>query len=224
LGKTTLGQDKISLGTGLIHDYARNYLTANVVRLAHKGSLDAGSHFFEWGLEGNVVRVDDQLLEWQRRDSAGFSVPFDTTAIRMAESFRAKNTLEYARFSAFIQDNILLSRNVDMTLNIGLRVNYSQLNEELILSPRLQYALKPNWEKDVVFRLATGLYAQPPFYRELRDFEGVLHPEVKAQKSYHAAAGLDYTFKMWGDRPFKLTAELYYKQLWDLIPYEYDDV
>lgn len=224
LGKTTLGQDKISLGTGLIHDYARNYLTANVVRLAHKGSLDAGSHFFEWGLEGNVVRVDDQLLEWQRRDSAGFSVPFDTTAIRMAESFRAKNTLEYARFSAFIQDNILLSRNVDMTLNIGLRVNYSQLNEELILSPRLQYALKPNWEKDVVFRLATGLYAQPPFYRELRDFEGVLHPEVKAQKSYHAAAGLDYNFKMWGDRPFKLTAELYYKQLWDLIPYEYDDV
>lgn len=224
LGKTTLGQDKISLGTGLIHDYARNYLTANVARIAHKGSYSAGSHFFEWGLEGNFVQVDDQLLEWQRRDSAGFSVPFDTAVINMAEHFSAKNKLDYSRFSAFVQDNILLSRKVDMTLNIGLRINYSLLNDELILSPRLQYAFKPNWEKDVVFRIATGLYAQPPFYRELRDFDGKLHTDVKAQKSYHAAAGLDYNFKMWGDRPFKLTAEVYYKQLWDLIPYEYDDV
>src|SRR5690606_34669202 len=142
------------------------------------------------------------LLEWQRRDSAGFSLPFDTAVINMAESFNAKNNLNYARLSAFVQDNILLSRKVDMTLNIGLRINYSLLNEEMVLSPRLQYAFKPNWSKDIVFRVATGLYAQPPFYRELRDFEGHVHTDVKAQKSYHAAAGLDYNFTMWGDRPF----------------------
>ncbi|WP_162902817.1 TonB-dependent receptor [Taibaiella koreensis] len=222
LGKPDFGQEKYSLGTGVIHDYARNYLTANVGTIALRGTHDLGKHYVLWGLDATYVNIDDKLLEWQRRDSAGFTQPYDTSAIRMAKTYKANNQLDYTRFSAFIQDNILL--NDIMTLTIGVRANYTALNKELIISPRAQYSLKPKWNRDVVFRLSTGLYAQPPFYREMRDMQGNLNTELKAQKSYHAAAGLDYNFKMWGDRPFKVTAEVYYKQLWDLVPYEYDNV
>jgi len=94
----------------------------------------------------------------------------------------------------------------------------------------MQFSFKPKWDKDpkkdrdIVFRLSTGLYAQPPFYREMRSMEGILNTDLKAQKSYHAALGLDYNFKMLGNRPFKVTVEAYYKYLWDLVPYEYDNV
>lgn len=222
LGKPDFGQEKYNLGTGAIHDFARNYLTANVGNVALRGSHDANKHYIQWGLDATYVDIDDKLMEWQRRDSAGFSQPYDTSAIRMAKTYRGNNQLDYTRVSAFIQDNILLS-NI-MTLNVGVRANYSFLNEELIISPRVQYSLKPNWKRDVVFRISTGMYAQPPFYREMRNMEGQLNTELKAQKSYHAAAGLDYNFQMMGDRPFKVTAEVYYKSLWDLIPYEYDNV
>lgn len=222
LGKQNFGQEKFSLGTGQIHDFARNYLTANVGTIALRGSHDADKHFIQWGLDGTYVNVDDKLLEWQRRDSAGFSQPFDTSAVLMAKTYRANNQLDYGRVSAFIQDNILLSSL--MTLNLGVRANYTFLNEELVISPRAQYSLKPDWDRDVVFRVSTGLYAQPPFYREMRSMEGILNTKLKAQKSYHAALGLDYNFKMLGDRPFKLTVEAYYKYLWDLVPYEYDNV
>jgi hypothetical protein len=222
LGKPDFGQEKYSLGTGQIHDFARNYLTANVGTVALRGSHNSNKHYFQWGIDGTYVNVDDKLLEWQRRDSAGFSQPYDTSAIKMAKSYRSDNELDYNRVSAFLQDNILLGEF--MTLNIGVRANYTFLNEELIISPRVQYSYKPDWKRDVVFRISTGLYAQPPFYREMRDMEGNLNTALKAQKSYHAAAGLDYNFKMWGDRPFKLTVEAYYKYLWDLVPYEYDNV
>lgn len=222
LGKPDFGQEKYNLGTGVIHDFARNYLTANVGTVALRGSHDADKHYIQWGLDATYVDVDDKLLEWQRRDSAGFSQPFDTSEIKMTKTYRAKNQLDYTRLSAFLQDNILLS-NI-MTLTLGIRANYTFLNEELIISPRVQYSVKPKWKRDVVFRVSTGLYAQPPFYREMRDMEGNLNTALKAQKSYHAAAGLDYNFTMWGDRPFKFTTEIYYKQLWDLVPYEYDNV
>ncbi len=224
LGKDNFGKEKYSLGTGKIHDFARNYLVANVGTVSHRGSLNANKHFFQWGLEGVMVHIDDQLLEWQRRDSSGFSQPYDPKQINMAKSYRSDNNLSYGRASAFLQDNILLSNNLDMTLTIGLRATYNFLNNEMILSPRAQYSFKPEWEKDVVFRVATGLYAQPAFYREMRDMEGNLNTALKAQKSYHAAAGMDYNFKMWGDRPFKITIEAFYKNLWDLVPYEYDNV
>ncbi len=222
LGKKDFGQEKYSLGTGAIHDFARNYLTANVATVALRGSHDLNKHYIQWGIDGSYVSVNDKMLEWQRRDSAGFSQPYDTTALLMARAVRANNELDYERVSAFLQDNILLGRM--MTLNIGVRANYTFLNEELIISPRAQYSIKPDWDRDVVFRISTGLYAQPPFYREMRDGEGILNTHLKAQKSYHAAMGLDYNFTMLGDRPFKLTAEAYYKHLWDLVPYEYDNV
>lgn len=223
LGKK-VGEELYSLGTGIIHDYARNYLTANVGNIALHGNHSLGNHFILWGLEGTIVNVNDVLMEWERRDSAGFSQPVSDDQLNMAYSHRAKNDLNYSRASAFIQDNILLSRELDMTLSIGVRANYSFLNDEMIISPRLQYSFKPKWERDIVFRIATGLYAQPPFYREMRDFNGGLNTEQKSQKSYQAAAGFDYNFTALGERPFKVTFEAYYKYLWDLVPYDIDNV
>jgi hypothetical protein len=223
LGKK-VGEVLYSLGTGTIHDYARNYLTANVGNIAFRGSYNAGRHFVQWGADAQLVDVKDKLLEWQRRDSAGYSQPYDDQVLHMNKSYRADNTLGYTRLMGYLQNNILLSEALKMTLNLGVRVSHSFLNGETVISPRVQYSFVPQWKRDVVFRLATGIYAQPPFYREMRAFDGALNTSLKAQKSYHAAAGLDYNFKMWGNRPFKLTAEVYYKQLWDLVPYEYDNV
>src|SRR5690606_17904818 len=137
----------------------RDYLTANVFQLNHSGSYSAGRHFLLWGAGIKEIQVDDQMLEWERRDSAGFSLPFDTSAIHFAKNIHADNDLSYWQTTAFVQDNILLSKAHNMTLNVGLRGNYNFLNKEFILSPRLQFAFQPDWQKDIVFRFATGLYA-----------------------------------------------------------------
>jgi hypothetical protein len=110
------------------------------------------------------------------------------------------------------------------SLTYGVRVNYWTLNKQLLVSPRLQYACQPKWKRDFLFKLGTGLYQQPGFYRELRDRQGVVHPSLKAQSSFHMIAGSDYNFKGWGNRPFKFISELYYKYMWNVIPYDVDNV
>lgn len=223
LGKSSFGENKQALGSGEIHDYARNRLNANVFNFALKGSSVAGSHYILWGADMMLFNITDKLLEWQRRDSAGFSQPYSSNNIYMSRSVEAYNELEYQKFAAYIQDNIVLGKDKQATLNLGSRVTYTTFNNELIISPRAQFSYSPK-QSDIIFRVATGMYAQPAFYREMRDLNGVLHTDVKAQKSYQTSAGFDWNFKAWDDKPFKLTTEVYYKQLWDLIPYEYDNV
>ena len=222
LGKSNFGQEKYSLGTGQIHNFARNYLTANVFTAALRGSHTSAHQHFDFGFDATHVSVDDKLLEWQRLDSAGFSVPYDTSALLMNYSYHANNNLDYTRLTAFVQDDISIGET--MTLNLGVRANYTFMNKEMVISPRAQYSIKPHWKKDIIFRISTGIYAQPPFYREMRDMEGNLNTQLKSQKSFHIAGGFDYKFFAWGNRPFKVTAEAYYKKLWDLDPYEYDNV
>ena len=132
--------------------------------------------------------------------------------------------LTIQKYSGYIQDNFNLSDSGrEFLLQIGLRYNYNSLNNELLISPRAQLSYKPNWQKDLVFKFATGRYSQPPFYRELRRYDGTLNTDVKAQKSYQVVAGLDYNFKR-NNTPFRLTLEAYYKSLTDLIPYDIDNV
>lgn len=223
LGKDNFGQIKTYLGTGLVHTYARNYLKVNVGNLAHRGSLDAGKHFISWGADANFTNIDDKLNEWERRDSAGFTQPYYSDSVVMKRVYRSASTFDYTRLSGFLQDNFRFNDSLDLTVSAGVRVNYNMLNSELIISPRIQLAYKPNWKRDIVFKLAGGLYAQPPFYREMRDLDGNVNKDLKAQKSAHYVFGADYNFKMYR-RPFKLTGELYYKKLWDIVPYEYDNV
>ncbi|MBK7764309.1 MAG: TonB-dependent receptor [Bacteroidetes bacterium] len=223
LGKENFGDIKYALGTGLIHSYARNYLNVNVFNFGHKGSHDADKHFLQWGLNTEVIAINDQLNEWERRDSAGFSQPVNDTALLMAKRYKTTQDFSYQRFSGFIQDNIAFD-SAGVVITAGIRFNYNALNKEFLVSPRMQLSWKPHWERDIVFRMASGVYSQPPFYREMRNLDGSVNLQVKAQKSYHLVGGFDYNFKAFGNRPFKVTSEVYYKHMWDLVPYEYDNV
>ena len=224
LGKDNFGQLKFAIGTGIIHEYARNYLNINVGNVGHKGAYDGGKHFIQWGANAEIVNITDELHEWERRDSAGFTQPYNDSTLGITEFYQSAQNFNYARLTAYVQDNIRFD-SIGVVMTAGLRANFNQLNNELLVSPRLQLSYKPkNWNNDVVFRTATGLYHQPPFYREMRDLNGNVNKDIKAQKSFHALAGFDYNFKGIGGRPFKLTSEFYYKSLWDLVPYEFDNV
>lgn len=223
LGKENFGQLKTYLGTGIIHTYARNYLQVNVGDIGHRGSYDGGKHFIQWGLGGNITSISDKLNEWERRDSAGFTQPFDPNSLDLTRVYTSSSDFNYIRYTGYVQDNFRLSDSIDLTGSIGARFNYSTLNGELLVSPRAHLAYKPAWKSDVIFKLAGGLYQQPPFYREMRDLNGNVNKSLKAQKSFHILLGSDYNFLGWG-RPFKLTTEVYYKGLWDVVPYEYDNV
>ena len=223
LGKSGFGKVKEALGTGIIQTYARNYLKLNVATIAHRGSLDAKLHFIQWGIDGTFTNISDQLHEWERRDSAGFTQPYNPDELKMKRLYRSATDFVYNRYTAFVQDNFRFNDSLDLTVSAGVRVNYSTLNGELLVSPRVQVAYKPKWKRDLIFKVAGGLYAQPPFYREMRDLDGTVNMDLKAQKSAHFVAGTDYNFRMY-NRPFKLTTEVYYKRFWDLVPYEYDNV
>ncbi len=223
LGKENFGQVKTFLGTGIIHTYARNYLQVNVGDVAHKGSYDAGRHFIQWGLGGNVTYISDKLNEWERRDSAGYTQPYDPNILELTRVYRSEAVFDYIRYTGYLQDNFNFGDSAKLTGSVGVRFNYSTLNNELLISPRGQLAYKPKWQRDWVFKIAGGLYQQPPFYREMRDLDGNVNQNLKAQKSYHIVVGTDYNFKI-ADRPFKFTTEAYYKGLWDIVPYEYDNV
>jgi hypothetical protein len=223
MSKKDFGQIKTYLGTGAIHDYARNYLDVNVGDVGFRGSYDAKRNFIQFGANGTITNIQDDLHQWQRRDSGAFSQPYDPLNVNMAYYFNSSSSFNYNRVSAFVQDNIRLDSANRLTATVGVRFNYSFLNSELLVSPRIQLAYKPEWKKDWVFNLAAGMYSQPPFYREMRDLQGGVNTQLKAQKSMQIVAGSDYNFKMY-DRPFKIKMEAYYKDLRDLDPYFYDNV
>ena len=160
-------------------------------------------------------------------DSAGYSIPyygFNDTLVELYETRKFSNSSNSYRMGAFIQDTWKFDFNsVDMFITAGLRYHYWSFNKESLFSPRGSIAVKPNWEKDWLFRLSTGLYYQPPFYKECIMPNGDLNREIKSQKSAQIVAAADYNFTLW-NRRFKLVLEQYYKHLTDLIPYHVDNV
>jgi hypothetical protein len=221
--KKDFGQIKTYLGTGGIQDFARNYLNVNVGDVGFRGSYDLKKNFIQFGANGTVTAISDDLHQWERRDSAAFTQPYDQNSLNMAYFFHSSEDLNYGRLNGFVQDNIHFDSADRFTATAGVRFNYSSLNQEVIISPRAQLAYKPHWKKDIVFTVSSGLYAQPPFYREMRDLQGGVNTQLKSQKSFHLVGGTDYNFTML-NRPFKVKTEAYYKDLWDLDPYLYDNV
>jgi hypothetical protein len=224
LGSDNVGKELYSLGSGAMHRYARNYLSATVANAGLKGTYLSGRHSLNFGTNLQYVDVADRLMEWERRDSAGFSIPYDPYKVNMYKYYKADNALAYSKWDAYVQDNILLHESTEATLVLGLRGTYNFLNEEFIVSPRGNFSFHPVGNKQVLFKVAAGLYAQPPFYREMRAMDGTLNTALKAQKSLHFAGGFDYNFIALNNRPFKLTGELFYKDMWDLVPYDYENV
>ncbi len=222
---STYGQIVNPLGAGYYQNYGRNELNINVYNASLKGSYTTGKHFIQFGNSIEQTNIADKLKEWEYQDSAGYSLPHNPAQLNLYKSLNSTANLSIQKYSGYIQDNIRLGRNNnDILLQAGVRYNYNSLNKEFLISPRMQLSFKPTWKKDVVLKLAAGAYHQPPFYRELRKYDGTLNTQVKAQKSYQIVAGMDYNFKGFGNRPFRISTEAYYKNMSSVDVYDIDNV
>ncbi len=201
-------------GLGTNYDYGRNKLEAKVLNIENRNSFrPSDKHVFEFGLGYSLQDIDDQLDEYSFIDSADF---VEVTKVLNTELSLKTNVLTaYGQHTFYIDER--------QSLTYGLRLNYRDVNDQLLISPRIQYAYKPLWQRDVLFKFAVGSYQQPPFYRELRDFQGQLNTQVNAQSSIHFIAAMDYNFNLWG-RNFKFLTEAYFKRLSNVIAYDVDNV
>ena len=244
IGDENLGEVEFSEGIGSQINHARNNLDALITTVEHRGDFKKNKDHFKWSIKYTNEDIRDRLVEWEVIDSAGFSInppnldhfdnqPYtpDSGPLVSYQNVRATNQTTIQRFQGFVQwsKRSALGAN-EVFYNIGLRAHQWKVSgdgiephTQTVISPRFQLALKPNWNKDMLFRLSGGLYYQPPFYRELRDAQGVVNSKVKAQQSLHIVAANEYSFKMW-ERPFKLISELYYKTLNDVNPYTVENV
>ncbi|PKH68088.1 TonB-dependent receptor [Flavobacterium sp. ALD4] len=245
IGSETYGDVAFTRGIGTQLNHARNDLDALIINTEIKGFHDWRKNQLEWGVKYTRESIRDRVVEWEVIDSAGFSInppiinlpkndqPYSPYAGPLVpyQNVRAINFNMINRFSGYGQwsrkDKIGSS---EVWYNAGVRIHNWEVtggdvngSAQTTFSPRAQFAIKPDWEKDMVFRVSGGLYHQPPFYRELRDADGVVQPNVKAQQSVHFVLSNDYSFKMW-ERPFKLVSELYYKRLTDVNTYTIDNV
>jgi hypothetical protein len=222
LSKPNFGDVKFNRGVGTFLNHARNYLTSTVVNAEHKGFYKNAT----WGAKFQHEIITDKLSEWQNIDSAGYSLPqSNLELLEVKEVIKQKIDLESNRIMGYYQNHWSWQGKdtSEYRLTLGARTNYWTLNKQLLISPRGTFSLKPNWNRDFLFRFSSGIYSQPAFYRELRNFKGEINRNLKAQQSIHFVLGSDYNFKIW-NRPFKLLTEVYYKQLNNLVPYEIDNV
>ncbi len=221
----TYGQITNPLGAGYYQNYARNELNITVYNATLKGAYATGKHYIQFGNSFEQTFIKDKLKEWEYKDSTGYSLPYNPSQLNLFSSLNSTADLSVQKYFGYIQDNIHLGKNnKDIILQAGIRYNYNSLNNEFLVSPRMQISWKPKWKKDIVLKMAAGAYHQPPLYRELRRYNGTLNTGVLAQKSYQVTAGMDYNFKGFGGRPFRLSTEAYYKSLHDVDVYDIDNV
>ena len=212
------------LGAGINQNFARNRLNIVDYNFSHKGSYEWNKHSLQWGLGYDKTKISDKLNEWEYQDSAGYSLPYNPAVLQLNRIVKSSSDLDINKFSGYVQDNIVITKKEAVyTFNGGVRFQYNDLNSQLLVSPRFGLSWKPAWKKDVIFRAAAGLYHQPPFYRELRRYDGTVNTRVKAQRSSQYVLGADYNFFGF-NRPLRLTTEAYFKYLTDLVPYDIDNV
>jgi hypothetical protein len=244
LGSETLGDIILSRGIGSQFKRSRNELDALILNIGHIGHYKKQDIAWEWGMKYTHENIRDQIRESEFIDSAGYLVrpPLpEYTNLQPEEAFsapivpytsvNARNFVNADRLSGYLQFSEHTSwKNQAIYYNIGVRTHYWTIDaagfpkaSNIVFSPRVQLAIKPNWQRDMLFRLSGGYYHQPPFYRELRSSSGTLRPEVKAQRSVHLVLGNEYSFLLW-DRPFTLIGAAYYKYLDHVNQYTLEDV
>lgn len=244
IGDENLGEVEFSEGIGSQLSHARNDLDALITTIEHKGDFKLNGHILEWSAKYTKEDIRDRIVEWEVIDSAGFSInppnidsfndqPYTAYEGPLVpfQNVRATNNTTIDRIQAYAQWSKRSEINDhELFFNAGVRIhnwNVSgdgiESSSQTVFSPRAQFAIKPDWENDMLFRLSGGLYYQPPFYRELRGSDGAVNPDVKAQQSFHVVIGNEYSFEMW-ERPFKLVSEAYYKSMTDVNPYTIENV
>ncbi len=209
-GSDTFDECTVNLGIGRQYFHGRNLLDIALFTVENRNEMLLNErNTLEFGVGYAVQQFDDNMSEYSFTDSAGYS--------RVIYAMQASNNLRKNIFTFYVQNTSSIGTN--QTLTTGVRFNYLDINGQLLISPRLQYAFRPEWKRDIVFKAAAGLYQQPPFYKEMRNAGGDLNTHLKAQSSAHFILGMDMNFKWW-QRPFKFTTEVYYKYLWNVVPYD----
>ena len=253
IGDENFGEVEFTEGIGSQLTHGRNDLDALIFNAEHRGNyaIDEKSNI-EWSVKYTHEDIRDRLVEWEVIDSAGFTVrppnftfPNDQPQVPFSgpltafENIRNTNNVKVNRIQAFAQYSKSDTwGDSEVFYNVGVRMHNWNVEvveadvrnaqgitsvNQTVFSPRVQFAIKPNWKSDMLFRVAGGLYYQPPFYRELRDSSAIVNPQVKAQNSFHIVAGHEYSFEIW-DRPFKLVSEVFYKGMTDVNPYTLENV
>ena len=230
--ESDIGDREGVLGTGVFHEHARNTLQAGMITLAHSGEWKSGENNLQWGVSGQVEIIKDYISEWEWRDSMGYSMPNLDHEMALYYALKGTSSMFNTRVQAYVQDSYRwFTNNGDVLLTGGVRLNWWSFTNEVLPSPRLSVTWLPGWKRDFTFRVATGLYYQAPFYKELRQVvqdEGAvnrinLNKELRAQRSWQLVLGTDYYFRAWG-RPFKFTAEAYGKLIDRMESYTVDNV
>ncbi len=224
-GKDNFGQVAFSRGDGGFLNNGRNSIDAKVFNIEHKGThLISSQSEVLWGLRYQHESIQDKLNEWKYIDSADYSSPYNPNEINLIDVVKTKINLESNRIQGYLQYkyNKRLKDSSVIALTAGVRGNYWDYNKQFVFSPRTTLTYKPYWKRDILFKASWGYYYQPPFYREMRGFDGKINPNIKAQQSIHYLLSVDYNFKSW-NRPFKVIIAGYYKDMKDLIPYEIDN-
>ena len=224
-GKDNFGQVAFNRGVGTFLNNGRNRIDATVLNIEHKGTriINSNSELL-WGARYQREIIEDKLSEWRTIDSAGYVSPYNPNEINLIDVVKTKINLETNRIQGYVQYAFSkqLRDSSTITTTFGARANYWDYNKQTVVSPRITLSIKPNWKRDMVFKASWGYYYQPPFYREMRGFDGKLNPTIKAQQSVHYLLSGDYNFRLW-HRPFKVILAGYYKEMKDLIPYEIDN-
>ena len=221
-----------NLSIARYNEHARNRLHSNIMNVGHYGIARIKNNTLKWGATVQLEKINDKISEWEKRDSAGYSLPQGGGNVNVIANLFSDNKLESTRISGYLQDVFKFRTKQGLfTLVGGVRGSYWSYNREFIFSPRASIGFIPNFDQNLTFRLASGLYYQSPFYKELRttvqDEHGnsiiQLNKNLKSQRSIHVIAGGDYTFRASG-RNFKVSADMYYKKLDNLNPYTVDNV
>lgn len=244
IGDEDLGEVEFSEGIGGQLNHGRNDLDALITTVEHKGTYTKNDNDFKWSIKYTNEDIRDRLIEWEVIDSAGFTIsppnsdsfnnqpyaPYEGP-LTAYQNVNARNSTQINRLQSYVQWNKKSNLGAhDVWYIAGVRSHSWTVKgdgiaseSQTVFSPRAQFAIKPNWNADMLFRISGGFYYQPPFYKELRDANAVVQPNVKAQQSIHLVIGNDYSFNIW-ERPFKLTSEAYYKKLSDVNPYSVENV
>ncbi|MFP4557086.1 MAG: TonB-dependent receptor [Bacteroidales bacterium] len=224
LGSNTYGDSLINVGLGGFMNHARNFLDANFFRLEHRGSHVTKTNRIKWGVRFQYESINDRISEWELIDSSGYAVPYDGNELILPYHLKSQLELSSQRFSGFIQNSHTKQLNSwELTTTAGVRFSYWTFNSKWNVSPRATLMIKPNWNRDIAFHISGGYYHQPPIYKEYRKPDGTLNTNIKAQESLHAVFGVEYLFSAW-KRPFRFQAELYHKEMNNLVPYKIDNV
>ena len=236
-GKDNTGKEIALLGIGTQHKYTRDRLFSEIFSLKHLGGIEIGntnnlgvkySNFLQWGMEFRNMNFIDKINEWERLDSMDYSIPYTDSIVELYSVLKSTNTLGKYDINGFFSDTYYRkNKSFELKSTLGIRMTYLSYNGEFLVSPRAQISVKPiTWKKDMAFKLAGGWYYQPAFYKEHRRPDGTLNLDISTQKSVQLLAGMSYDFywRRISNKKIKLITEIYYKQLDNMISYDYDNV